>query len=257
MSDWLTQGFAVVTGAGGGLGRALAIQLTGQGMRVAGLGRGQAGLEETTALAGENFTAHICDVSDPKQVATTFKNLGETLGSVTLLINNAAQYPRRDFLDETAESFMQVVDTNLGGTVTCTSEALKSMVKTGNGRILNVATFADIAPLPASSAYAVSKGAARIFTRALVADLGDRFPGIVVTDWMPGMLATKMGIPDGLAPETAAKWGAALALWHTTSLNGAVFEMDQEILPPRGLKTKIKDIILLRKAASPRKITVL
>ena len=250
MDDWLKHGLAVVTGAGGGLGRALAIQLSQHGIRVAGLGRKPAGLEQTAALAGENFTAHICDVSDPAQVTATFQKLGP----VTLLINNAAQYPRRDFLDETAESFQQVVDTNLGGTIACTSQALKSMVETGKGRILNVATFADIAPLPASSAYAVSKGAARIFTRALVADLGDRFPDIVITDWMPGMLATQMGIPDGLAPEIAAGWGAALALWHDPTLNGATFEMDREILPPRGLKRKVKDAMLLRKPPRPRRI---
>jgi len=136
---------------------------------------------------------------------------------------------------------------NLGGMVNCTRAALEVMVETGRGRIVNVATFADMAPLPASSAYAVSKGAGRILTRALVADLGDRFPGIVITDWMPGMLATRMGVADGLAPEAAARWGAALALWDDPALNGAVFEMDREVLPPQGLKQRVRDLLLLRR----------
>ena len=121
------------------------------------------------------------------------------------------------------------------------------------GRILNVATFADLNPLPASAAYSISKGAARIFTRALIADLADRFPGIVIGDWMPGMLKTTMGIPDGLAPEAAAEWGAELALRADPELTGAVFEMDTEVLPPRGLKGKLKDALLMRRRR-PRRL---
>lgn len=249
----LNDGLAVVTGAGGGLGRALALELAARGQRVAALGRGPKGIAETAALAPEGrITPVTADVSDPQALRAAFAQITQT-APVTLLLNNAAIYPRRDFLDETPESFGETVAINLGGTVACIRLALDSMVETGFGRILNVSTFADIAPLPASSAYAVSKGAGRILTRALTADLGDRFPGIVITDWMPGMLATRMGIANGLDPATAARWGAALALWHDPSLNGAVFEMDREILPPRGLKGRIKDALLLRRRA-PRVI---
>lgn len=250
-SEIIRAGQAVVTGAGGGLGREIALALVAQGVRVAGLGRSQPALNETAALAGPGFSTHICDVADPQAVRATF----DAIGPVSLLVNNAAVYPRRDFLDETAESFMHSVNINLGGIVACSRAALDGMIDTGVGRIINVATFADIAPLAASSAYSVSKGAARVLTRAMVADLGDRFPDIVITDWMPGMLATGMGIADGLDPAISAKWGVGLALWHDHSLNGAVFEMGREILAPRGLKGKIKDLILLRTRPKPREIT--
>ncbi len=243
-------GLAVVTGAGRGLGRALAVELTRRGVRVAGLGRAKGGLQDTAAQAADGlFTPVVADVSDPAAIAAAFAGLGP----VSLLINNAAIYPRRDFLDETPETFMGVVNTNLGGVVACTRHALNGMTETGIGRIVNVATFADVAPLPASAAYSVSKGAARVFTRALTADLSDRFPDIVITDWMPGMLATGMGIPDGLDPEVSAVWGVSLALWHDRSLNGATFEMEHEILPPRSLKGRVKDLIMLRKQ-KPRQI---
>jgi hypothetical protein len=98
----------------------------------------------------------------------------------------------------------------------------------------------------------VSKGAARIFTRALIADIGDRFPGIVVTDWMPGMLATRMGIAEGLDPREAARWGAKLALWHDPSLTGTTWEMDREIPPPRSFKRRIADRVLMRPRAVAR-----
>jgi len=88
---------------------------------------------------------------------------------------------------------------------------------------------------------------------ALIADLADRFPGIVIGDWMPGMLKTTMGIPDGLAPEAAAEWGAELALRADPELTGAVFEMDTEVLPPRGLKGKLKDALLMRRRR-PRRL---
>ncbi|WP_353473407.1 SDR family NAD(P)-dependent oxidoreductase [Salipiger sp. H15] len=247
-------GIAVVTGAGSGLGRAMAIELARRGFTVAGIGRRRAALEETRAMAGpDRFHPYPADVALPEEVAQAFARIRAERGRIALLINNAATYPRRDLLDESAESFMATVAANLGGTVACSRAALEDMVETGRGRILNVATFADLAPLPASAAYSVSKGAARIFTRALIADLGDRFPGIVIGDWMPGMLKTQMGIPDGLPPEQAAAWGVALAVNADPALTGAVFEMDREILPPRGLKGRLKDLLLLRRRR-PRRI---
>jgi len=252
MRDDLSKGLAVVTGAGSGLGRALAMELVARGVQVAGFGRRAEALAQTAALAGPGFHPHMVDVSDADAVAGAFATLQSRLGPVTILINNAAVYPRRDVLEETPQSFMASVAVNLGGMVNCTDAALRAMVVTGQGRIMNVSTFADIAPLPASSAYAVSKGAARIYTRALVADLGDRFPRIVINDWMPGMLATQMGIADGLDPAIAARWGATLALWHDPSLTGTIFEMDRELLPQRSFKGGIKDRLLLRTRPKPR-----
>lgn len=242
----LKGGVAVVTGASGGLGRALALELCGKGMTVAGMARSGDGLAETAAMAGPDFHPIRADLSYAEAVIAAFKEI-RAIGPVTVLVNNAAVYPRRDFLDETGSSFMATIDTNLSGTVHATRAALEDMVTQGFGRILNVATFADLTPLPASSAYSVSKGAARIFTRAVIADLADRFPDIVIGDWMPGMLRTGMGIPDGLDPAQSAKWGAELALWHDPSLTGAVFEMDREILPPRSLKARIRDKLLMRR----------
>lgn len=246
-------GIAVVTGAGSGLGRALCVALCQRGFTVAGAGRRAEALADTAALAGAQFIPLALDVSDAAAVRTAFDAL-KTRGGISLLINNAAVYPKRDFLDESGESFMQTIAINLGGIATCSGAALAQMCETGRGRILNVASFADIAPLPASSAYSVSKGAARILTQALIADLGDRFPGIVIGDWLPGMLQTQMGIPDGLAPDTAAVWGVELALSMDETLTGTVFEMNHELLPPRGIKGRIKDLLLLRRQR-PRRLS--
>ena len=246
-------GVAVVTGAGSGLGRALSLALTRHGLTVIDTGRRAGPLAETQALAPDRFHALPLDVGDWAAVQHGFARIRAEHGRIALLVNNAAVYPRRDILDESGESVMDTVATNLGGTVNCARAALEDMCETGRGRILNVATFADLNPLPASAAYSISKGAARIFTRALIADLADRFPGIVIGDWMPGMLKTTMGIPDGLAPEAAAEWGAELALRADPELTGAVFEMDTEVLPPRGVKGKLKDALLMRRRR-PRRL---
>jgi len=240
-------GIAVVTGAGSGLGRALVIELASRGFTVVGVGRRSAALEETRALAGGSVHVAPLDVAKFDDVIAEFARIEDTFGPVALLINNAAIYPHRDILDETPESFMHSVNVNLGGTLACSHAALKGMVTRGQGRILNVATYADIAPLPASAAYSVSKGAARILTRALVADLADRFPDIVIGDWMPGMLRTGMGIPGGLPPQVSAKWGVELALMRDPGLTGTTFEQNREVLPPQGLKSKVKSLVLMRR----------
>ncbi len=246
-------GIAIVTGAGSGLGRALAAELVEKGFTVAGIGRRPNALDETRDQLGQYFLPIQMDVADGVAVLEGFSKLVSNHGDIAILINNAAVYPHRDFLSESPDSFAQTININLGGVLNCSLAALQNMAPRGEGRILNVATFADLNPLPTSSAYSVSKGAARILTRAMIADLSDRFPDIVISDWMPGMLQTEMGIPDGIPPEQSAVWGARLALMRDPSLTGSVFEMGSEILPPRGLKGKIKDLLLMRRK-KPRQL---
>ncbi|MBU2983335.1 SDR family oxidoreductase [Lentibacter algarum] len=247
----LLSGVALVTGGSSGLGRALARKLASDGLTVAAIGRSEAAMK-ATAKGHDTLHSYVCDISDTRQLASTYEKIRAELGPISLLINNAAVYPRRDVMQESHESFMQAVAINLGGTFGATRHALDDMTQSGFGRILNIASFADIAPLPSSSAYSVSKGAARILTRALLADISDRFPDIVISDWLPGMLATDMGVPDGLAPEAAALWGAELACWHARSLNGSVFEMDCELPPAKSLKSRLKDRLLMQKTAIRR-----
>lgn len=252
-SQIIRKGPAIVTGAGGGLGRALARKLASAGVPVAALGRDMAALQETAGAAA--ITPIVCDMAQPDQVRAAIDEVAQSLGPPRILINNAAVYPRRDLLETSAEDFAATMAVNLGGPIAATGAALAHMVQDGIGRIINVATFADMTPLPMSAEYSVSKGAARIYTRALIADIGDRFPDIVVGDWMPGMLATRMGIESGLDPDTAAGWGAALALWHDPALTGATFEMDREVLGGSGLKRRIKAALTFSAPQKPRVIT--
>lgn len=246
---------AVVTGAGRGLGRHLAQELATQGLRVVALGRK---IEDLEALADETagnagtIVPMLADVSDVTELRAAFDRTHVELGPVDILFNNAAVYPHRDFLEETPESFQQVMDINLGGTVNCAMLALEHMVPRGRGRIINVATFAGNDPTYLASAYSVSKGACRILTKSMVRDLGDRFHDILINDWVPGALQTEMGLPDGTDPALAAKWGVALALWHDQDLNGVTFDRDCEQLPVLSLKRRLFNKLTGRTKAARR-----
>jgi NAD(P)-dependent dehydrogenase (short-subunit alcohol dehydrogenase family) len=245
MQDALVE-IAVITEAGWGIGRALAEVLARQGLMVAGLSR------EAFVPAVEGILPVVADIRDAAQVSRAFDEIRARLGQPTILINNSETYPDRDILDETPDSFMDTVRLNLGGAFNCCHEVLRDMVARGRGRIINVVTFADVRPAPLAAGYSVSKGALRILTRALVADLGDRFPGIVITDWVPGTHTPRKGIPDGVDPGVAAEWGARLALMKSPEINGMVFLQDREHSLPRSLKGRVKDRVLGRRRSRVR-----
>lgn len=229
---------AVVTEASWGIGAALALALARKGVAVAGLAR------QMFQPESDRIIPVAADLRDATDVARAFGEIRTRLGAPTILINNSETYPDRDILDETPESFMDTVRLNLGGAFNCCHAVLPHMVAAGRGRIINVVTFADIRPAPLAAGYSVSKGALRILTRALVSDLGDRFPGIIVNDWVPGTHQPRKGIPDGVDPVMAAEWGAKLALMKSPDLNGLVFLRDHEHRPPRGLKGRVRDRVL-------------
>jgi len=224
-------------------------------MKVIGLSRTKSDLEETARLCKPNsFAARVVDVADSAAVLRMFADISASGSYISVLINNAALYHRCDFARSEPHDTMESININLGGIINCTLAALKGMTVTGIGRIINVASFADLGPIPGSLPYSVSKGAARIFTRALVAEIGDRLPNIVVNDWIPGSLATRMGEPDGIDPSVSATWGVNLALIHDHTLNGATFYQETEILAPRGRKRQLLDIALLKRPPKPRRL---
>ncbi len=247
LSQEIRTGVAVVTGAGRGLGRELSRALVREGVQVAGIGRDTGSLEMLAAELGNSFLPVLADVADAEAVAKAFRDIKAATGPITVLINNAAVYPRRDILDETPESFARTININLMGVFHCCHAALPDMLDKGYGRIINVSTFAHRAPAPTAAAYSVGKGAAHTLTNSLVADLGDRFPDIVINDWIPGELATEMGRPEGIDPKLAAEWGVRLALWHDPMLTGRLFDMNVELLEPLPLKRRLLNRIIGRK----------
>ena len=244
---------ALVTGAGAGLGAALAQALTARGHAVLGIARGAAGLAETAGRCAPGlFHAQSADVTDAAALRRIVAEAERDIGPVAILINNAAVYHRADFISTPAEEITGQIAINLGGYINAAAAVLPAMADRGRGRIINVGSLAGEGPLPGSLAYTVSKLACRGFDAALVTELAGRLPGITVSEWIPGILATGMGRTDGIAPETAAAWGVTLALDRDPALHGARFLCDRQMLPARSFKRRIKDMLLLRPAPVPR-----
>lgn len=246
---------AVVTGASDGLGRALSVAFCRRGVRVVGVARRVERLMETEQLCGSScFSYFAADVAATARIGEVFAEVEERIGPVTILINNAAVYARADFLSATAEHTLGQIAINLNGSVNCASAALRHMAARGRGRIVNVSSFAGEGPVPGSLGYSVSKAALRALTRALTAETRDRLPGIVISEWIPGVLNTSMGRAGGIDPEVAAEWGVSLALADDPDLHGATFVEDRELIPRRSLKGRVKDFVLRIPPRRPRRL---
>jgi NAD(P)-dependent dehydrogenase (short-subunit alcohol dehydrogenase family) len=154
---------AIVTGAGSGIGRAVAVALAHQGYSVVLAGRRKELLEATALEAGQansQTLAVTADVSDPASVRELFAKTKDAFGRLDLLFNNAGASGRATPLEDlTQEQWRSIVDTNLTGTFLCTQEAFKLMKRQEprGGRIINNGSISAHSPRPNSAPYTASK----------------------------------------------------------------------------------------------------
>ncbi|MEB3959669.1 SDR family oxidoreductase [Streptomyces kunmingensis] len=163
---------AVVTGAGSGIGRAVALELLRAGWRVALAGRRTETLEETAALApGAGSLAVRTDVSRPEDVAALFTAVRDGFGRLDLLFNNAGTFgPGGVPVEELAyDAWRHVVDTNLNGAFLCAQAAFRQMKEQDpqGGRIINNGSISAHTPRPRSIAYTATKHALTGLTKSL------------------------------------------------------------------------------------------
>ena len=184
----------VVTGAGFGIGRALAVGFCADGATVFGIGRSESDLAETARLCDGNRMHYLVgDVGREQDVLRLFAEVSRIRGGVDILVNNAAQYPKIGFLQMTMENWNDVIRTNVMGMAMCCHAALPGMLDRGFGRIVNVGTFAWQGPIANSSAYSASKAAVRPLTKALVAEIDRyRYPDVLINELIPGVVRTRM-----------------------------------------------------------------
>ncbi len=170
---------AVVTGAGSGIGRAVALALVENGYRVVLAGRRAALLDEVSAQAHTRFGAAdrvLCvptDVCDPAAVEKLFALAIRRFGRVDLLFNNAGRgNPPGSFLDWTPEQWREVVDVNLNGMFYCLQQAFRVMrdQTPQGGRIINNGSISAHAPRPNSAAYTATKHAVMGLTKTAALD---------------------------------------------------------------------------------------
>jgi NAD(P)-dependent dehydrogenase (short-subunit alcohol dehydrogenase family) len=165
---------ALVTGAGSGIGRAVALALAGEGYAVVLAGRRAAPLAETAALApGKAMVAVPTDVADPAAVAALFTALKEKFGRLDLLFNNAGTgAPPVPMEELTPAQWQAVVNVNLTGPFLCTQQAIKLMKaqRPRGGRIINNGSISAHAPRPNSAPYTATKHAITGLTKATALD---------------------------------------------------------------------------------------
>ena len=167
---------AIVTGAGSGIGRAVAVTLLKDGYGVALAGRRTAALDETLAEAGaaaERGLAVPCDVTDPASVEALFTATKEHFGRLDVLFNNAGANAPPVPLDElTVEQWRAVVDVNLSGMFYCTQAAFRVMKAQdpAGGRIINNGSISAHAPRPFSAPYTATKHAVTGLTKCVSLD---------------------------------------------------------------------------------------
>jgi NAD(P)-dependent dehydrogenase (short-subunit alcohol dehydrogenase family) len=189
MTGKLAGRHAVVTGAGRGIGAAIATALAAEGGRLTLIGRGEA---ELRAKAGElpDAQAISCDVTDEAAVATAFERAVEAFGPVAVLINNAGAADSAPFVRTSLALFRRMLDVNLIGTFLCSRAALPGMLEAGFGRIVNVASIAGLKGAPYIAAYCAAKHGVVGLTRALAMETAAK--GITVNVVCPSYTDTNM-----------------------------------------------------------------
>jgi NAD(P)-dependent dehydrogenase (short-subunit alcohol dehydrogenase family) len=186
---------AVVTGAGSGVGRAIALKLAAQGWRVAILGRRADALRDTVRLAGEHASAlkdYVCDVGDSKAVAEVGQAVLAYLGGVEVLVNSAGtNAPQRALEVLSAADYHAMMDTNLNGAYYCVQAFLPQMRSRGSGTIINVISDAGKQASPkAGPAYVMSKFGLAGLTQSINAE--ERARGIRACALFPGDIDTPL-----------------------------------------------------------------
>jgi NAD(P)-dependent dehydrogenase (short-subunit alcohol dehydrogenase family) len=167
---------AIVTGAGSGIGRAVALALLANGYAVALAGRRQDALQQTRDNAGANAEHGLVvptNVGDPASVAALFARTRDTYGRLDLLFNNAGVgAPPINMEDLTYEQWKAVVDINLTGVFLCTQQAIRVMKsqQPRGGRIINNGSISAHAPRPNSAPYTATKHAITGLTKSTSLD---------------------------------------------------------------------------------------
>lgn len=181
----------VVTGAGKGIGRNIALAYAKEGAKLAVIDRKREDLEETENLIrqhGVKVFSKFMDLTQPGDIVDAFSEIGSTFGTIDILVNNAGVGKSKSPYDLDIDDWDYVLNTNLRGTFICSREAAKMMKENGGGAIINISSTRALMSEPNTEAYAASKGGILALTHALAISLGP--DKIMVNAISPGWIET-------------------------------------------------------------------
>jgi len=200
---------AVVTGAGRGIGHAIAGRLANEGARVACVSRTEANAkttaDEINAMRADAAKYYAVDVGDHAAVQKIGAQILQDFGKIDILINNAGMTRDGLAMRMSLEDWDSVINTNLRGAFSFTQAVLRAMVKRRSGRIINISSVSGIMGNAGQTNYAASKAGLIGFTKSLARELAGR--NITVNAVAPGFITTDMtaGLSDKVKETLHAK----------------------------------------------------
>lgn len=190
---------AIITGAGRGIGRAIAIALANEGVNVGLLARSEEHLQQVVKEAeaqGVKAVFATADVSSNDEVTKAIDSLTSELGTVDILINNAGIAKFGKFMDLDVEEWEKIIQVNLMGVYYVTRAVLPGMIEQQSGDIINISSSAGQKGAPITSAYSASKFGVLGITESLAMEV--RKHNIRVTALTPSTVATDLAIDNDL-----------------------------------------------------------
>lgn len=202
----LTGKGALVTGASGGIGGAIAKALHAQGATVALSGTNKAKLDALAAALGGRVFVLPCDLRDRAAVAKLGEEAEKALGKVDILVNNAGITHDNLFMRMKDEEWDDVIAVNLTSVFVLTRTILRNMMRRRYGRIVNIASISGVLGNPGQPNYAASKAGLVGMTKSLAREVSGR--GITANCIAPGFISTPM--TDALTPKQVEAIAAAI-----------------------------------------------
>jgi 3-oxoacyl-[acyl-carrier protein] reductase len=239
---------AIVTGAGRGIGHAIALRLAGQGARVACVSRSEENAKRTAAeinlIRADAAKHYAVDVADHAAVQKVGAQILTDFTKIDILVNNAGVIRDGLAMRMSIEDWDTVINTNLRGAFNFTQSILRVMIKQRSGRIINITSVIGLMGNAGQSNYAASKAGLIGFTKSLARELASR--NITVNAIAPGFITTEMtaGLSDEIkktiqsqiplgktgTPEDVANVAAFLASAEAGYITGQVLCVDGGIV---------------------------
>ena len=180
----------LVTGASGGIGKAIAIELSSNGADLCLTGRNKSELESLQKLIGGNCEIIISDLSKSEGIEELANSAQEKMGQIDILINNAGITRDNLFMRMSEEDWNEVINVNLNSIFKLTKHLIKGMIKRRYGRIINITSVIGVAGGAGQSNYSASKAGIIAMSKSLAQEVGSR--SVTVNSIAPGFIETNM-----------------------------------------------------------------
>ncbi|HDG9396391.1 TPA: SDR family oxidoreductase [Staphylococcus aureus] len=185
----LTDKIAVVTGAGSGIGEAIATLLHEEGAKVVLAGRNKDKLQNVAnQLAQDSVKVVPTDVTKKEEVDELIKMAQQTFGGLDIVINSAGQMLSSKITDYQVDEWDSMIDVNIKGTLYTAKAALPNMLEQSSGHLINIASISGFEVTKSSTIYSATKAAVHTITQGLEKELAKT--GVKVTSISPGMVDT-------------------------------------------------------------------